>query len=221
MLLQAQVGPQIAQDGSLPTLRAGKTGEAVVQELHGRFYEQNYRNNMYSFGLSNMALVAANAIATGVGATAQPVIGLYNPSASAVNLVILQASVVITTIANTAVAPGGFMWVGSAGNAAVSTGSTPINCKTLQFSGSSAKAFSVSTALTGLTTNLATIRGSSIAPFNAAGAATAVSITQGGAIENMDGSIIVPPGGVVALMNQVSTTTCSVTTSIVWEEVPV
>lgn len=221
MLLQTQVGPQIVSDGATPNMRAGKTGEAVVQELHGRFYEQNYRGNLYSFGLSNTALVSANAIATGVTSSAQPVIGLYNPATSQVNLVILQASIVTTTVANTAVAPGGFMWVGSAGNTGVSTGSTPVNMKTLVASGSSGKAFAVSTPLTGLTNSLATLRASGIASINAAGPSTAISQALSNTVENVDGAIIVPPGGVVALMNQLSTTTINVSVSIVWEEVAI
>lgn len=219
MILQSQVGPQTAADGTLPNIRAGRSAEVIVQELHGRFYEQNFRGNMYSFGLSNTALAAANAIATGLTSSAQPVIGLYNPSTSLYNLVVLQASVVTTTVANSAVAPGGFMWVYSAGNPGVSTGSTPINAKTLVASGSSAKVFAISTALTGLTNNLAVFRGSGIASINAAGPATAISQALANTVENVDGSIIVPPGGVIALMNQVSTTTVSASVAIVWEEV--
>lgn len=221
MLSELKVGPQFNNDGVQNPQRAGKQGDTMVSELHGRFYEQNYRGNLYNFGLSNTALVAANAIATGLTATAQPVVGLYNPISSGVNLVILQANIVVTTIANSAVSPGGFMWVSSPNNPAVTTGSTPINCKTQLSSGSQAKAFAVSTALTGLTNNLAVLRGTNIAPFNAAGAATAVSVTQGNSVENVDGSIIVPPGGYVGIMNQVSTTTCSVSVGIMWEEVPV
>lgn len=221
MLAELKVGPQNNADGVQNPQRGGKQGETICSELHGRFYEQCYRGNLYTFGLSNTALVAANAIATGVGATAQPVLGLYNPISSGVNLVILQAHLVVSTIANSAVAPGGFMWVASANNPAITTGSTPINCKTLLATGSQAKAFAVSTAVTGLTNNLSVLRASNIAPFNAAGAATAVSVTQGNSIENIDGGIIVPPGGCVGLMNQLSTTTCSVSVGIMWEEVPV
>src|SRR5258708_28727444 len=105
-ILQTQVGPQVLQDGTTPNLRSGRAGEVIAQPLHGMFYEQNYRGNMYSFGLSNTALVAANAIATGLTSSAQPVIGLYNPSTSLVNLVILKASIVSATIANTAASPG-------------------------------------------------------------------------------------------------------------------
>lgn len=221
MLLNGQVGVQANADGANPPVRQGKTGETSVGDVHGRFYEQCYRSNLYNFGLSNTALVAANAIATGLTATAQPVIGLYNPSTSTVNMVILQAQLVMTTVANSAVSPGGFMWVYSAGNNAVSTGSTPINTKTLTAAGSQGKAFAISTALTGLTNNLAVLRGSAFTPINAAGPATAIHQAQGVSIENVDGSIIVPPGGVVGLMNQVSTTTVSMSVGMFWEEVAV
>lgn len=221
MQLQGTVGPVTSGDGTNPNLRLGKTGEGIIQELHGRFYEQAVRGNMYSFGLSNTALVAANAIATGLSSSAQPVLGLYNPSTSLVNLVILQASIVTTTVAGTAVAPGGFMWVYSAGNPGISTGSTPINSKTLVAAGSSGKAFAISTPLTGLTNSLAVLRASGIASINAAGPATAISQALSNTVENVDGAIIVPPGGFVGLMNQLSTTTLSCSVGIVWEEVPV
>ena len=221
MISEGQVGPQLLADGASQAFRMTKLAATVIQELHGRFYEQTYRNNMYSFGISNTALVSANAIVTGVSTSAQPVIGVWNPLSSPVNLVILQATVTITTVANTMVSPGGFMWLGSAGNAALTNGSTPINCKTLTSSGSFAKAYAVSTALAGLSNSLVVMRAASFAPPNAAGISPAVSLAQGICVENVDGSIIVPPGGVVAIMNQVSTTTVSVSSGIMWEEVPI
>jgi hypothetical protein len=39
--------------------------------------------------------------------------------------------------------------------------------------------------------------------------------------ENFDGSIFVPPGGVLALLNTVSSTVFSVAGRLTWEEVPV
>lgn len=221
MLATGQVGPTVNSDGTNPPLRQSKTGEQMVGDVHARFYEQAYRGNLYTFGISSTALVAANAIATGLTATAQPVIGLYNPSTSTVNLVILKATVVMTVIANTAVAPGGFQWVASIGNTAVSTGSTPFNTKSLAASGATAKAFAMSTALTGLTNNLAFLKSSDIAPINAAGPATAIHQPQGQTFEIVDGAIIVPPGGVVGIMNQLSTTTVSCSVAILWEEVAV
>jgi hypothetical protein len=43
---------------------------------------------------------------------------------------------------------------------------------------------------------------------------------SGDAVEEFDGSMIIPPGGVLALLNTVSTTTISVASMLLWEEVP-
>lgn len=218
--IAGQVGPTAVADGSKGVeFRQARTADMVISEGHGRFWEPCSRNTLYGFGISNTTLSTTTAIATGVTATATPIIGLWNPPSSPVNLVVLQATIVVTTIGATAVAPGGFMWLVSSGQNNITTGSTPINAKTLVAGGSVAKVFSVSTALTGLVGGLVTYRVAAITCMNAAGAATAVSLVQGQITDNVDGAIIVPPGGVLAMMNQVSTTTNSVSTSILWEEV--
>lgn len=222
--LEGRIGPLVnAQDGGLSPVRMGKQGDLIKSDLHGKYYEQNYRGNLYAFGGSDTALAAVNAITTS-GATAKPVIGLWNPSTSGMNLVILKAMVVFTTIGGTAVAPAGLFWVYSTGNSAISTGSTPVNLKTLLASGSVAKAFSVGTALTGLTNALSLLRVAAIGPcLNAAGPATAITQPQANLVEDVEGSIIVPPGGVAAIQVgvDVSAHASNVSTGIVWEEVPV
>lgn len=215
-----KVGPQFGGTGTGVPFTANLTGAQRMTQGHGQFMDAALGNRLFTFGLSNTALVAANAIATGLTATAQPVIGLWNPLTSGINVAILMAIVNTTTVANTAVSPGGFMWVFSAANGAISTGSTPINCKTLTASGSLCKAFAVSTALTGLTANLAVLRASSMNSVNAAGPATAIHQPTNNPVELVDGGIIVPPGGVIGIMNQVSTTTVSVSVGLVWEEIP-
>src|SRR6266705_213957 len=88
-----QVGPQIVADGTTPIIRLGRSGEAIFQELHGRFYEQVFRGNVYSIGCSLTALAAATATASSLGATAQLIVGVWNPLSSSVNLAILQATI--------------------------------------------------------------------------------------------------------------------------------
>lgn len=219
-LTEAIVGPQNNSDGTLNVIRSGKQGEQMISQLHGRFYEQNYRGNVYGLGISNTAATSLNAIATGLSATATPLVGAYNPPTSGVNLVLLKAIVVTSTIANTAVSPGGFMWCGATGQT-VSTALVPYNQKTLAKSGAQGQAFTMTTVMTGLSGNLSVIRASSISPFNAAGASTAVTLLGGASIEELEGLLIVPPGGVVGLFGQVSSTTYSASVGILWEEVPV
>ena len=223
MISQIQVGEQqLPQGSTFGNQRGGRQADTIISQLHGKYYEQNFNGNLYCFGLSNTALVSANAIATGLTATAQPVIGIYNPLSSGKNVSILQAIINTTTVANTAVSPGGFMWVYSIGNAnLVTTGSNGLNCKSMvadQASG--VKCYAISTALTGLVNSLAVLRCAAMNSVNAAGPATAISQATNNPLELVDGSIIVPPGGVVGIMNQVSTTTVSCSVGIMYEIIP-
>ena len=121
------------------------------------------------------------------------------------------------------VAPGAWVWLVQYAQGAITTGSTPTNRKTLTAVGSQAKAFGVSTALTGMTGSLVTLEGadlpspSGLTYGTLAGTALLPSYTG---VQNFDGSLIVPPGGVLALMNTVSSTVFSVSGRLMWEEVP-
>jgi hypothetical protein len=219
------VGPQIYSDSTLqpgPGFRLGKTGEQVVGDLHGRFYEQASRGNLYSIGSGATALSATTITLT---ATSTPIVGVWNPSTSTVNLVILQcaAQVYINTL-TTPVGCGPLVFASSVGNTAISTGSSPFNRKTMASTGSQAKGFPGGVALTGLTNNLVVFDAADIANTTIIthGTVTAVTTQSSvGGVHNFDGSLIVPPGGVLALYNTTSTTTCSVASRLLWEEVPV
>jgi hypothetical protein len=218
MLSQGQVG-QIASagDGVQVALRAGRLGDQIVSELHGKYYEQTYRGNVFSIGMTSTAL-SANTIT--VAATTTPIIGVWNPVGSGKNLVLLKAKNVITVAGASAVAPGAFVWATSIGNAAISTGLAPLSRLTLANSGSIAKGFNISTALTGMTNALVIQQAAAFGTLVAAQGATATPMISGDAVEEFDGAFIVPPGGVVALLNTVSTTTISVASMLLWEECP-
>jgi hypothetical protein len=224
MLIQGLVGaPAAATAGTTPTVRVGQLGDMIISELHGRFYEQTYRGNVYQTGHIAPIALSANTITT--SATTTPIIGVWNPLSSGVNLVILQASLqnIINTV-TTPVGPGAFVWAISNGNTAISTGLLPINTRTLQPTGSQAKAFAGATALTGLTNVLTIVAAATIPTLGnityGTIAATATSPSVGG-VQNFDGSLIIPPGSVLSLLNTTSTTTVSVFGSLLWEEVAV
>lgn len=220
MLMQGQVGAPQGSYGSAstPSMRMGQLGDMIVSELHGKFYESTYRGNLYSVGMTSSALTA-NTI--GLTAASTPIIGVWNPSSSNVNLVMNKAKCLITAAGANAVAPGAFVWATSVGNGAISTGLNPLNRKTLVQAGSAAKGFNISTALTGLTNPLVIQHAAGFGTLIAAQGATASPVISGDGIEEFDGSLIVPPGGVLALLNTVSTTTINVASMLMWEEVPV
>lgn len=80
-----QVGPQQAASGAQVPIRLGASAEVVVQELHGRYYEQTVRGNV--FGASNQA---AQAVSVAL-ATTYTGLCLSNPNGSGKNLVLLSA----------------------------------------------------------------------------------------------------------------------------------
>ena len=222
MLVQGTTGPVNFGDGVNPPLRQGRQGDVVVSELHGRFYEQNYRNNIYFTGHSAVAALSANTIT--LTATTTPILGIYNPSSSTVNAVVLQAMLnVVSNNLTSGAGPGTFVWAVSTGNGAISTGLTPYNAKTLIAAGSQVRGFAGATALTGLTNNLVVAAGSQLPSPSGLTyttlASTALLPSYSGR-EDLDGSIIVPPGGVLALLNTTSSTVFSAVGRLTWEEVP-
>ena len=85
-ILQGQVGVQNQSDGASPiSARMGRQGDQIVSELHGRYYEQAYRNNV--FVGSNGATPSVTTVAL---ATTYTGLALINPASSAVNLSLLK-----------------------------------------------------------------------------------------------------------------------------------
>lgn len=114
MQLQMDVGPQILADGSLATLRGAKTGELVVSELQGRYYENSYRNNVFYAVNSAAQALSLSSTTTYTGLT------VANPTASGKNLVLLEA-IWCTTLAPTAV---GAVILGTGATVTQTTGSS-------------------------------------------------------------------------------------------------
>lgn len=216
--LYGLVGPSTLGDGSDGRLRLGKGGEQIASELHGRYYEQNYRGNLYSIGCGVTALSATTIT---LSATSTPILGVWNPTTSTVNVVLLQIALsVYANTLTTPVGPGAIVLAASTGNAAISTGSSPVNRKTLASSGSQAKGFPGGVALTGLTNNVVVFEGLEIPTQGPVTYSTTTAMQLGGAgVVSFDGGLIVPPGGMLSVLNTTSTTTCSVVGRLLWEEV--
>jgi len=234
MLIQGQVGAPAGsnQPGATPAIRQGQLGDMIVTELHGRFYEQAYRGNLFRTSTTTVVTAVANhGTANGGSATlataaaATPMLGVYNPQSSGVNVVITQAQLSATYTTITTPAPfGSLVWYASVGNANISTGLTPWNSKTLTQAGSQVKGYAGGTALTGLS-NVPTafevsdfLSGGNVAYGTIANTAIASPLT---AVQSFDGQLIVPPGGVLALYNTGGTTSFAFTGRLLWEEVPV
>jgi hypothetical protein len=221
LVVAGQTGVQAFQDGVNAPPRMMRSGELAVSEVHGRFYEQAYRGNLFSIGL-NVTALSANTITLTSSTT--PIYAVWNPPVSSINVVPLQAMLQCFPNSLTSGAgPGAFVWASSIGNSALSATVAPFNRKSLNNVGSQARALTAANALTGLTNNLVVFDGADFSSptgltYTTLGS-TQTLVTYGG-IQNFDGSLIVPPGGILALLNTTSSTVFSVAGRLMWEEVP-
>lgn len=222
MLSEIRTGVVSAADGTVNPSRGDKTGALVATDAHGRFAEATRRGFVYSTGMT-LTSIAISTFTT-LTNTTTPIVGVWNPATNIVNLEILYAVLGVTWTALTNTGGGPFVWAYSTGNSAISTGLTPLNRRTMVATGSQAKGFA-NTALTGLTNNLviagtAALQGGSAA-FAQVDTAVGFSPFYTSGQEMLEGSFIVPPGGVLALLATTTPVAHSAASMLVWEEVPI
>lgn len=212
MLLQNIVGqPSAGASNALLNGRAGQLGDSIVSELHGRYYETNYRGNLFSLSVSTAASVTAY---TG-GAGGTPMIGLFNPTGSGKNLVILKASFANVVAASAAGTVTFGLYFGTTATITQATTTTPWSMSTQLQAGSVATGFR----------NVALTSGSAASNVIALGSyywatAAGAAVVSGGPVD-LEGSVIIPPGSYVALGGSAALTSATWIGSLQWEEVPV
>lgn len=221
-----KVGADFGGTGTFKPFTATLSGAQRVSDAHARFMAANLEGRLYSGGMTVTSISNGTFTTATLTASATPIIGLYNPTTSTVNLVVLQANLAVTMTALQNTGCGTFMWCTSVGNAAISTGNNPLNRRTLSATGSQAKDLS-GVALTGLTVNLAIRNASALMGGSSKALAeldTAIGMTTtmtGCTSEPIDGGFIVPPGGVIALLCTTTPVAHSAASGIIWEEVPI
>jgi hypothetical protein len=219
-----KVGSDWGGGGTFKPFTSAISGSQRVSDAHGRFMDAALAGRLFTGGMTLTSVANATFTTATLGATATPIIGLWNPLANNKNLVVLQARLSPINTALQVTGAGALMWATSLGNSAISTGNQPFNPTTFLASGSAAKDL-CGVALTGLTNNLV-VRGASAlgsgAMSNVSTLQTAAGLmpSQVVSVENLDGSIIVPPGGVLALLSTSTAVAISMASSILWEEVP-
>ena len=218
-----QIGPATGADGAQLPIRQGRSAEVVVQELHGRFYETNYRGALFSDGM-NLTSISNVTFTTGtLGATCTPIAGVWNPLSSPVNLAVLKVVLGVTITALQATGAGPYVWATATAQSALTLGNAPLNRKTLLAAGSQAKGLA-GVALTGLSGSLVVRSAAALgggAAYNASLLGTAAGFMPEliPSMDVVDGSIIVPPGGILALLATTTAVAHSAASTLVWEEV--
>ena len=208
-----------AADGTNSPILQGKQGELLASELHGKYYTQNYRNNVY---------YAANAAAGGTiavySATSFTGLGLWNPAGSGKNLVLIRATAAISTAAGTGTTFG-YVYqqnVGSAlGTAAPISATTPITATrgpAVLGPLVAGQGASVTIAVSAATLTTASTL---FIPSGVSAGTGAITVpnTFSGLSEYFDGSLIVAPGTFFGIALAVASTNTT-NASLLWEEVP-
>jgi len=212
MLIQGQVGAPQAQSipaGTTPPIRQGQLGDVIVSEVHGRYYETNYRGALFSTFINALTVASTHAspIAAGTGTA---IIGIYNPAGSGKNV-----SIVRVQQATTSGTPGGpLLWntIPNPQNITASFAAAYSNFNLAQ-QGSVTRIFN-NTALTASTAGVA---------FRTAGGAAAVAAT--GVIltysEEYAGDLLVTPGSMIGLAATAAGTSHVISCFVEWEEIPI
>jgi hypothetical protein len=225
MILQGNQGQTGKQTGQNLTAGFGEYSELLISQLMGKYYEQNYRGNKYvaSTAGGGVQLAATHLFSTAI-ATFTPILAIYNPLTSPVNLVVQKIWCGLTAAPlATATQTGAFLLVGGSGQSITNAQTaTPVNAKTLKAAGSQATGVT-NVALTGAVGNatlLRAISGDLEITTATANVSAVISILNQ---EEVAGGIIVPPGGYLAIANGISNAVAGhlVTASFEWDEIPV
>jgi hypothetical protein len=201
-----QVGPATQSDGNQAALRLGRTGEQVVSELHGRYYEQASRGKLFMA----QAIVTAPVIYTTAAGTGGPL--LWNPPNSNINAAILGVTCGITVVTTVAAALG---LTGNSGQSSAPGTTTAIDGRSNMYIGGG------SSACTPYRIGTPTNAGGFLLPFASlhTGALTVDTGVMG--LIDVGGMLIVPPGCWASIAASATASTTVGTFGLVWEEVPI
>ena len=220
MLFQGTVlDPSMAAspDGSSNTISMGRANELLVAELHGKYFEQCYRGNVYYASTATTGLVIP------IASTLTPTYTIWNPAGSG------KLCVPIVTLIGwtaTTAALGSYVWTATtktgdtigdiAPFTAFTTPSRPINA--LLGSGKVTQMRFGNAATTITLVAAATFyreTGMQITPTTAATSGVPGWTWR----DDWDGSGIIPPGTAIHLMGSTAIAT-TVTVTTIYEEIP-
>ncbi len=218
---QGRIGELLGQDAGIQPIRLGRKGAVVTQDAHGRYLESIYRGNCYllSTGSGGVALGANTLGVITTAATAQPIVGILNPSNSGVLAAIYLAAAGAQATGATPANEGVYIYADTVANASTTiAGTVPTSLKTLTAAGSKMVG-SVNQAYTGNTSAWAMLK-----PFVGSGPRTAAPTASINvntiAQEELSGIIQIPPGfgfGIGCLSAGTAITSAAY---LIWEEFP-
>lgn len=209
---ELKVGPVLQGDGTQAVQRMEREGGTVTLELSGKYEEATERQQVFSV-TSTLAgvTVAATHVSPLAAGTGTPIVAVFNPSNSGKNIVIIKAQAL--WVSGTAGA-GGLAWNVSCGGSI----SAAENAAPVADNGSSARSVArgfTSTALTGSLIGVLLKPVQNCGVFAGAIAATTVGLN---CAEEVEGSIVAPPGCYVAIAAAAAGTSPIVQASLSFRE---
>jgi len=219
MLLQGTVfdpsGANTA-DGSIASANLGRANELLVAELHGKYFTQNYRGNVF------IGSTSTTGVTIPIATTKTPVYTIWNPAGSGKLCVPLVS--LISYNATTGVL-GGLVWMAttSAGASIATTGpfvtfttpATPISAN-LGAGKTSQMKFGNDTTTMSITAAATFYRALGITVFAHTAAGDQGLLTNR---DDWDGTGIIPPGNAIHLMGSTAVALAALVTTV-WAEIP-
>lgn len=206
MLIQGQVGVQALADGAQATVRAARTGELVFSELQGRYFEGARRGQRFSAANTAGVTTTVGAATTYVG------ICLSNPVGSG-TLIAIEKVGISFLVAFAAPATVGLMTgYNSSTNVTHTTPLAPTN--NLVGIGSTPLGLVDSSATLPTAPTLRTVFLAGLT-----GAITTAPTSGGPLLFDLEGSIVLPPGGYAAVYTSTASGASGFAGSIGWSEV--
>lgn len=216
MIIQGQVGALTTSSslaaGTQTNIRLGNMGDLIKSDLHARYYEATYRKAMFT-GATQAVIATATSAGLTTSVTGLPV--LYNPIGNTYNVVLCRVGYSFLVAQPTAASIIGLA-TGFNATTALSGTLTSVSPKNRFLNGPAPTAVMYFSAAITLPTapTLDMVLG-----YVGTGAIT--TNTNVPSSHDIEGSIILPPGGYVQLYTSAASAASSLLCSFQWEEVPV
>lgn len=216
MIIQGQVGA-LSTSSSLPagqqsTIRLGNMGDLIKSDLHGRYYEATYRKSVFT-GATQAVIATATSAGLTTSVAGLPV--LYNPIGNVYNVVLLRVGYSFLLAQPSAASIIGIA-TGYNPTTGLSGTLTSVAPKNRFLGGPAPTAFMYFSASITLPTapTLDAVIG-----YVGTGAIT--TNTNVPSTFDVEGSLILPPGGYAQLYTSAASAASSLLCSFQWEEVPI
>lgn len=205
MPIQALVGPAgPLTAGATPQLRLGPTGEIVQNQMYGKYYEATRLGLVFTGTQAATGLAMLTATSTTLNFV------FFNPPASGKRAIFIKTTLGYVSATMTA---GSLVYAVNATSVTTVTGTAGVINNNLQFGPASAMQV-LTTATIGATMTL--LRPSRLSQVVQAATATNAPWIWD---EDLDGSIVVPPGGALSIGGNISIGNV-VVTAFTWIEIP-